>query len=125
MGIPRLYALIGAGVVVALFLAWVWRLDTLRARHLKEAQTAELKLTISNTSLNQCNGHLADNNRRVSEANAALVRHQSEANAALARADARWETQKGRVSDLEASARRTDLPACQVSQTALQGLAGL
>lgn len=31
--IPRLYAMIGAGVVVALFLAWVWRVNHLRAEY--------------------------------------------------------------------------------------------
>jgi hypothetical protein len=40
-GIPRLYAMIGAGVVVALFLAWVWRIDSLRARHLEETAACQ------------------------------------------------------------------------------------
>ena len=107
----RLYGAIAGAVIVALFLAWVWRLDTLRARHLKDWQTSELKLTISNTSLNECNGHIADNNKRIEAANARLEQMKQQAAADQARADARWEASKGRVSDLEASARRTDLPA--------------
>ena len=37
-GVPRLYAMIGIGVAVALFLAWVARIDHLRAAHLKQYQ---------------------------------------------------------------------------------------
>lgn len=39
MVIPRLYAMIGAGVIIALFLAWVWRVNHLRAEY-KAALTA-------------------------------------------------------------------------------------
>lgn len=124
-GIPRLYAMIGAGVIVALFLAWVWRLDTLRARHLKEAQTAELKLAISNQSLASCNGHIADNNKRIAEASARFAQDRTQAARDLARAEARYEAQRATVGALEASAKRTDLPACKVSTEALSVLEGL
>lgn len=35
-GIPRLYLMAGAGIVIAIFLGWVWRVDSLRAQHKKE-----------------------------------------------------------------------------------------
>lgn len=104
---------------------WSWRLDTLRARHLKKEQTAELKLSISNTSLNQCNAHIADNNRRISEANARLEQTKQQAAADVARANARWEETGARVKSLQASARDKTQPPCKVSEIALKGLEGL
>ena len=112
-------------IPLVLALLWVWRIDTLRARHLKDLNAAELRHSFTTASLNTCTGQIKDNNRRISEAAAALERQRSEATAALARADARWEASRGRVSALEASARDGTQPPCKVSERASGALEGL
>ncbi len=42
LGGLKLYAAIGAAVVVALFLAWVWRIDTLRAHYKRDLVACQL-----------------------------------------------------------------------------------
>ncbi len=121
----RLYGAIAGAVAVALLVAWVFRIDSLRARHLKDWQNSELKLTVSNTSLKECNGHIADNNKRIAAQADQFVKDKQQAAADLARANARWESTGRAVGALEASAKRTDLPACRVSEIALKSLEGL
>ncbi len=121
----RLYGAIAGAVAVALLLAWVWRIDTLRARHLRDFQSAELRHSVTAASLNACNGYIDAANKRVAEQAKRLEQDKQQAAADKARSDARWEASKGRVASLEASARRTDLPACQVSPGALSALEGL
>ena len=124
-GIPRLYVMIGAGVMIALFFAWIWRIDTLRARHLKDLNAAELRHSITTASLNTCTGQIKDNNRRIAEAAGRLETDKQQAAADLARANARWERSRASVSTLEASARSTGQPACTTSQAARGALEGL
>lgn len=121
----KLYGAIAGAVAVALFLAWVWRIDTLRARHLRDFQSAELRHSITTASLNACNGYIDAANKRVAEQAKRLESDKVQAASDLARADARWRAVQGTVSALERSARRTDLPACQVSPGALSALEGL
>lgn len=119
---PKLYAAIGGAIVIALFLAWVWRIDSLRASHLKERDAALSGLKISETSLKQCRGFVDDNNRRIDESAKALADAQQKAAADKARSDARYEATGRTISGLEASAADRTQPACAVSQRALQGL---
>lgn len=115
-------ALLAALVALSL---WSWRIDTLRARHLQEAQASELRHTITKTSLNTCNGHIADNNRRIQDAADKLEQAKREAAANDARANTRYKPTGKAVSALERSSGRKDLPACQVTSEALRSLEGL
>lgn len=45
-GIPRLYAMIGIGVAVALFVAWVWRVDSLRDQYKRERDSERVAATL-------------------------------------------------------------------------------
>lgn len=102
---------------------------SLRTHRLEECNrkvaAVEVKLQVTQTSLDGALAQINDNNKRIEAANVRREQDKQQAAADLARANARYEATGARVKSLEGSARRTDLPACQVSPTALEGLAGL
>ncbi len=116
---------IAIGAAVLLLLMWVWRIDTLRARHLREAQSAELRHAVTTSSLNTCLAKIEDNNKRITAANDRLESDRRQAAADEAAANARQAASKARVASLEASARDNSQDGCKVSGEALRALEGL
>ena len=121
----KLYGAIAGAAIIALFLAWVWRIDTLRARHLREAQSAELRHAVTTSSLNTCLAKITENNARIQAANDRLESDKLQAAADEARSNERQKASASKIASLTAAARDKSRPACTVSPESLSALEGL
>lgn len=125
-GLPRLYAALGAATLIAAFLAWVWRIDSLRAAYKRDlvaerASSALFAAKVTATS-NEITRKATESARRVETVQAIKGQEISSAyQADLAALRARYDRLRNKTSGTNPGGSDASVPVVPNSPTGTDG----